>query len=126
MGADFLCLIDHRLHKIRCSNQSFGGVLAIIVGDLYQLLPVFDKNGFRSSIRKDLPESDVNLWKPFKLFELASVMSQNEDLAFASLLNRLRTNDLTAQDEILLSSRVKPDTVLYPSLLRPLPHQRQC
>ena len=43
---NFLILIDQRLREILCWNQIFGVLLVIVVGDLYQLSPVFDKMVF--------------------------------------------------------------------------------
>ena len=83
--------INNRLQDIKGSEDDFGGVSIIAIGDLFQLQPVMD--GY---IFKDLDNSEYrilapNLWqKHFKMFELHEIMRQRESKVFAEILNRLR------------------------------------
>ena len=61
--------LNLRLQQIIGSNQSFGGVSIITVGDLFQLKPVYDKWIFENSERGYGPLAS-NIWKEyFTLFE---------------------------------------------------------
>ena len=99
VGGKMLSFIDCRLKQLTGTNKPFGGISIIAVGDLYQLQPVGD-----SWIFNDLSIGPqvlaTNLWKEhFSLFELTEIMRQKDDIDFANLLNRLRTNDLSAEDK---------------------------
>jgi len=87
----------------------FGNVSILAVGDLYQLQPVKQRYIFEqpSNINAQLCGS---LWDKFTLHELTTIMRQREDLAFAELLNRIRTGSHTASDMELLQSRITKKT----------------
>ena len=93
VGSDTLFDIDCRLKEIigrsEFDESIFGNVSILAVGDLYQLLPVKQRYIFEqpSNINAQLCGS---LWDKFTLHELATIMRQREDLAFAELLNRIR------------------------------------
>ncbi|KAK3087854.1 hypothetical protein FSP39_011503 [Pinctada imbricata] len=99
VGGKMLSFIDCRLKQLTATNKPFGGISIIAVGDLFQLQPVGD-----SWIFTDLSDGPqvlaTNLWKEhFTIFELTQIMRQKDDMYFANLLNRLRTNDLTKEDK---------------------------
>lgn len=99
--------INNRLKDIKGSNDDFGGVSIIAIGDLFQLQPVMD--GY---IFKDLDNSAYsilapNLWqKHFKMFELHEIMRQRESKVFAEILNRLREGNHTVNDILKLKERI--------------------
>lgn len=99
--------INNRLKDIKGSNDDFGGVSIIDIGDLFQLQPVMD--GY---IFKDLDNSEYsilapNLWqKHFKMFELHEIMRQRESKVFAEILNRLREGNHTVDDILKLKERI--------------------
>ena len=115
VGSKMLSFIDLRLKQLTGTNKSFGGISIIAVGDLYQLQPVGD-----AWIFNDLSDGSqvlaTNLWKEhFCLFELTQIMRQKDDLHFANLLNRLRTNDLTEEDKTEIKKHyVSPAQENYP------------
>ena len=115
LSADDLYKLHMRLQEImnvRTPNTRFGNVTIIAVGDLFQLpaigTKVYDLPG-RFAV-DDIRRLHGSLWKEnFVLHELTQVVRQN-DPAFAALLNRLRTADMTPEDEAVLLTRViKPD-----------------
>lgn len=117
-----LAFIDQRLQEINNSNQPFGGASIVAFGDFFQLPPIMD--GF---IFVDLSQSTSeveqysslapNLWKEnFTMFELKTIMRQQDSLPFAELLNRLREGGPTVDDVQLLNSRIiTPDVDDYPT-----------
>ena len=122
VGHRMLASIDQRLQEVNNSNQPFGGTSIIAFGDLFQLRPVMD--GF---IFADLSQSasDIeqysslapNLWKEnFTMFELKTIMRQQDSRPFAELLNRLREGNHTADDlQILHSRTITSDAAEYPT-----------
>ncbi|KAK3090521.1 hypothetical protein FSP39_012459 [Pinctada imbricata] len=115
VGAKMLNFIDTRLKQLTATNKPFGGISIIAVGDLYQLQPVGD-----SWIFADLSDGRqvlaTNLWKEhFSIFELTQIMRQKDDMQFANLLNRLRTNELTEEDKTEIDKHhVSPAHENYP------------
>ena len=100
VGNKMLTFMDTRLKQLTGTNKTFGGISIIAVGDLYQLQPVGD-----SWIFNDLSHGPqilaANLWKDhFSMFEMTQIMRQQDDMFFANLLNRLRTNELTEVDKL--------------------------
>ena len=110
-----LSFIDQRLQQLTGTKVPFGGISVIAVGDLYQLQPVADSWIFQD-LSKNASVFSPNLWKEhFKMFELTEIMRQKDDHNFAQMLNRLRTNDLTEEDEQTIQScTVDPETNNYP------------
>ena len=106
VGNMTLSFIDTRLQQLTGLKAAFGSLSVITVGDLYQLKTVGDfficldlKEGASSLAR--------NLWKElFIMYELVDIMRQKDDLAFAQLLNRLRLNKMTEEDEQVLQTRI--------------------
>ncbi|KAK3105661.1 hypothetical protein FSP39_002926 [Pinctada imbricata] len=115
VGGKMLSFIDCRLKQLTATNKPFGGISIIAVGDLFQLQPVGD-----SWIFNDLSDGPqalaTNLWKEhFRIFELTQIMRQKDDMYFANLLNRLRTNDLTEDDKTEIDKhKVNPTQENYP------------
>nr|XP_022305765.1 uncharacterized protein LOC111112528 [Crassostrea virginica] len=85
-----LYYIHERLVQIKKCKQPFGGVSIIAVGDFYQLPPVKQRKDER--LYSENSSYPVDYWLDFfKIVELDEVMRQREDLAFANILNSLRT-----------------------------------
>ena len=105
VGNKMFSLLDARLKKIKGSNQIFGGVSVIAIGDFFQLKPVFDGWIFQD-LNKGISALSPNLWKElFKVHELTQIMRQKDDIEFAELLNRLRLNNLNDNDFAILDTR---------------------
>jgi hypothetical protein len=101
--------IDKRLKQIMHSDQPFGGISVLVVGDFYQLPPVGDKFVFDvnknkgGNIYADL--IGPVLWRSFSFIELTEIMRQKDDKAFAEALYRLGRNCMNENDIILFKSR---------------------
>ena len=105
VGSDQLLSIHRRLAEIMNSDEPFGGVSVLAVGDLYQLPPV-------GHFPIYTPPSDTlaalygSLWKKhFKIIELTQIMRQKNDVQFANALNRFRTEEQTEEDIELIKTR---------------------
>ena len=104
VGADLLYHIHRRLEDLigSTSNNMFGNISVLALGDLYQIQPVRQGHVF------DLPKDKIarvygSLWKEnFKMVELTQTMRQREDLKFAEVLNRVRIAACTDQDIAML------------------------
>ena len=94
----FTIQLNNRLKDLKASNEDFGGVRIITIGDLFQLKPVMDGYIFNdveslSSYNNLAP----NLWKRyFRMFELDEIMQQRESKEFADILNRFREGNMLA------------------------------
>ena len=96
-----------QIKRIRTTERDshFGGVCILAVGDFYHLPPVKGKP-------LCVPDFSYgcDMWNEvFKIVKLEEIMQQKEDLAFANLLNKLRTKSkaqsLSSEDETVLLGR---------------------
>ncbi|XP_078380050.1 uncharacterized protein LOC144662996 [Oculina patagonica] len=112
--------INKRLQDIIGTDNDFGGVSIIAVGDLFQLQPVFDGYVFED-LENDYAPLAANLWqKHFQMFELHEIMRQRESREFAEILNRLREGIHTENDLNILRARIVEDP--DQNYLRHAPH----
>jgi len=113
LRADLLDAIDTVMRHIRGKHyMPFGGVQVLFIGDMYQLPPVvkdqewsFLKPFYRSQFFFDALALQAE--KPI-FIELDKIFRQ-DNLEFISLLNHLRTNDITETDVQLLNTKYQPD-----------------
>ncbi|KAJ8042548.1 ATP-dependent DNA helicase PIF1 [Holothuria leucospilota] len=87
---NMLMYIHARLQQIIRTSHTipFGNVAVLAVGDFHQIPPVKGKPLFKQD-----PGSLADLWSLFPICNLETVMRQKEDIAFAQILNRLRTHE---------------------------------
>eukprot|EP01117_Protostelium_nocturnum_P013657 TRINITY_DN5109_c0_g1_i5.p1 TRINITY_DN5109_c0_g1~~TRINITY_DN5109_c0_g1_i5.p1 ORF type:complete len:303 (-),score=75.56 TRINITY_DN5109_c0_g1_i5:50-958(-) len=143
--AGTLDLLDNLGRRIRVADNAqpeersplpFGGMQIILVGDFYQLPPVFswknEKIAHEEALKKDpkavMPTRayflfESKAWKSLdlKMVELTEVFRQ-EDKTFVSLLNSLRNGIITEESEKILSKCKKPlpvDDKILPTKLYP-------
>lgn len=92
-------LVNQVAKNVRESQTAFGGIQIIVSGDFCQLPPVKKdaKFCFESKAWRDCG---------FKITQLSNVFRQ-PDVAFASLLNRMRMGDSTLEDVKLLNTCVE-------------------
>ena len=117
VGSGMFNFLNLRLQQIMETNEPFGGISLVTVGDLFQLKPVFDKWIFENS-QSGYNEFATNIWTEyFTLFELTEIMRQKDDKEFAQLLNRLREGNHSENDISILKQRllnVRPGQDNYP------------
>ena len=113
--ADIIDFIDNVL-RIYCRNmrEPFGGKQLLLVGDFYQLEPVVREED-RQLLRPFYPSSfffDAKVFREMQLvsIELRTVYRQT-DPVFISILDHIRTSQVTAPDLQLLNARVHADPV---------------
>lgn len=71
--------INNRLKDIKGSNQDFGGVSIVAIGDLFQLQHVMDGYNFKDTDDFKWGVLALNLQQEyFKLFELHEIMRQKK------------------------------------------------
>lgn len=118
LGNEGLVTVHNRLTEIIGKPQSdslFGGVLVIVLGDLFQLPPVGQSQVYA------LPKNPKmrlygSLWQHFHVATLSKIMRQKDDIEFANLLNRIRTETHTKDDiEVLKTRQVTTDDPEYPT-----------
>ncbi len=108
--ADLLDCVDKFLRlNGKKTNQPFGGIQMIFIGDLYQLPPVVTSKE-KKIFTEHYPSPyffDSNAFKqiPMSFIELEKVYRQ-KDTKFIELLNRVRNNTVTQEDVEILNSRV--------------------
>lgn len=110
--------VEHIARLVRNSDQSFGGIQLILIGDFLQLPPVkVKKFAFETDAWKKSIEKTITLKKVFR----------QKLVGFVLLLNRLRVGRLTALDVEVLHecSKTKfPDDGIKPTRL--FPHRSSC
>ena len=108
--ADIIDFIDKVLRVYsRNMREPFGGKQLLLVGDIYQLEPVV-KEDERRMLHPYYPTSfffGARVWREMRLvsIELHKVYRQN-DPAFISILDHIRTSDTTDADLRTLNTRV--------------------
>jgi hypothetical protein len=110
LRADLLDAIDFKLKKIRRSNDPFGGVQVLFIGDLLQLPPVV-KNDEQSELMKYYKSAfffDAIVLRnyPPLYIELDKIYRQADE-GFIRVLNNLRNNKVTQQDLEVLNKNVE-------------------
>ncbi len=107
---DMLDAVDTILKSVRRSQQAFGGVQVLFIGDLYQLSPVAKAEEW--AVMKDYYESPfffharvLEEAKPLSI-ELTKIYRQNEQ-SFIDLLNNIRQGSVSTEDLSLLNSRLQ-------------------
>ncbi|HMO33079.1 MAG TPA: helix-turn-helix domain-containing protein [Lacibacter sp.] len=109
---DVLDAIDAILRSIRRNHeQPFGGVQLVCIGDLYQLPPVAQQQEWQLlqefySSPYFFDSKAVQEQQPL-LIELTTIYRQKEEV-FVRLLNRVRNNEMTAEDFEELHQRFNP------------------
>ena len=111
LRADLLDAINDMLKILRKSKKPFGGLQMIFVGDMLQLPPVLCD--IEKSIFYQQYESEFFFAaKSLKTVEIRKVelltIHRQTDPDFISILNNLRTMQLTDADTELLNATVKP------------------
>ena len=89
------------------SNQFFAGLRVIVVGDMYQLPPIWRKlviDEYKNNVY-----NLCHLWN-LKMIELTEIMRQKDDQPFTELLNRFRTASQTEEDEKVIQSKTSFST----------------
>ncbi|MFZ4400426.1 MAG: helix-turn-helix domain-containing protein [Bacteroidales bacterium] len=113
LRADLLDAMDVVLRYIRRSSyQAFGGVQLLFIGDLLQLPPVVKDNEWEllSKYYHSMNFFDARALaqnKPLYI-ELNKIYRQ-DDAVFINLLNNLRNNTVSKDDEILLNQYYNPN-----------------
>jgi len=117
-----LSFINQRLQELHNNRLPFGGTSIIAFGELYQLPPVMDGFVFAdlSSSPSHITHYNAlapNLWKEnFTMFELTTIMRQQDSRPFAELLARVREGNQLPQDLNMLHTRtIAPEAANYPS-----------
>ncbi len=110
--ADMLDGVDEVLRRFRRSEQPFGGVQLLMIGDLHQLPPVVKDDEWELLSRHyDSPyffSSQALARTELVTIELQHVYRQS-DRKFIDLLNRVRDNRMDQDTLAALNSRCRPD-----------------
>ena len=97
-GLDTFEYLDIYLQSITNSDEAFGGISILAVGDFLQLPPVCAQSVFEDS-PKPLSALAGNVWeRKFKLHELTEIVRQVSDPEFADILSRVREGKQTKED----------------------------
>jgi len=110
--ADLLDGIDDVLRRFRRSDEPFGGVQLLMIGDLFQLAPVVTDDDRRTLDEYYPTHFFFGSWAlkatDFVCIDLQKVYRQ-QDEGFISLLNKVRENCLDYDTVAKLKSRYIPD-----------------
>ncbi|EFP01251.1 hypothetical protein CRE_24521 [Caenorhabditis remanei] len=115
VGSIMLQKINLRLKEILGSSEEFGGVCVATFGDLLQLPPVKSPAVFagltRPAARKIFNGCGMgaNLWHSFRFYELTINMRQNNDPAYAEILEHTILN-------VRASSSTPPTAIELPNI----------
>lgn len=114
--------VSTRLVQVMGVNAPFGGVSVIIVGDLNQLPPVFDKAIYESVGDSDLSIlAGPHLFEEFHYFELTEIMRQQNEKDFITALNNMAVGDMTENDIELIRTRQMEEKMVPADAIRLYP-----
>lgn len=112
LRADLLDAMDWTMRNVRRSNEAFGGVQVLYIGDLLQLPPVV-KNEEWNILKNHYSgmyffnARVIQEQRPLYI-ELTKIYRQ-QDSTFIEILNNLRNNRIDQSDIEVLNDFVKPD-----------------
>lgn len=109
--ADLMDGIDMSLRLNRNSDRPFGGVQIVLIGDLYQLAPIvkeYQLKKYFEEVHKGEYFFCAHIFRDYRIhkMELTKVFRQRTDEAFMTLLNALRSGNITNSQLSTLNSRV--------------------
>ena len=120
LDAHLLTLVDRAVRTLRGSEQPFGGLQVIFVGDFFQLPPVPPRDSERSRESSQFAFESPSWGETNPLYCYLSEQHRQEDDIFLELLGALRSNTLSGAHKDALRSRAEfPEegdlsTRLYP------------
>lgn len=115
VAPDFFNKLDYLFRKARNSNQPFGGIHLIMVGDLTQLGPIISRD--KTDPTEKSTERfvvDTEAWDRMQICRLfldRSYRQQDGD-PYLDVLNEIRSGELSEKSEQLLMSRVGADVAV--------------
>ena len=120
---DLLDAIDQSLRLNRNSDESFGGVQIILLGDIHQLPPVIRENE-RDIFDNFYPNGNyffhANCYQNSNIstYELTKIYRQ-KDAEFINILNKIRSGNVTEADLLPLNNKVvnQDSNVLYETII---------
>ena len=120
---DLLDAIDQSLRLNRNSDESFGGVQIILLGDIHQLPPVIRENE-RDIFDSFYPNGHyffhANCYQNSNIstYELTKIYRQ-KDAEFINILNKIRSGNVTEADLLPLNNKVvnQDSNVLYETII---------
>ena len=120
---DLLDAIDQSLRLNRNSDESFGGVQIILLGDIHQLPPVIRENEqdiFDSFYPNGHYFFHANCYQNSNIstYELTKIYRQ-KDAEFINILNKIRSGNVTEADLLPLNNKVvnQDSNVLYETII---------
>ena len=120
---DLLDAIDQSLRLNRNSDESFGGVQIILLGDIHQLPPVIRENEqdiFDNFYPNGHYFFHANCYQNSNIstYELTKIYRQ-KDAEFINILNKIRSGNVTEADLLPLNNKVvnQDSNVLYETII---------
>ena len=120
---DLLDAIDQSLRLNRNSDESFGGVQIILLGDIHQLPPVIRENEqdiFDSFYPNGHYFFHANCYQNSNIstYELTKIYRQ-KDAEFIYILNKIRSGNVTEADLLPLNNKIvnQDSNVLYETII---------
>ncbi|MFM8596194.1 MAG: helix-turn-helix domain-containing protein [Flavobacteriales bacterium] len=112
LRADLLDAMDWTLRNVRRSNEAFGGIQVLFIGDLLQLPPVVKQEEWQilRSYYQGVFFFHAKVLQEIKpLYIELSTIYRQQDQAFIQVLNHLRNNQITQEDVEILNHYVQPE-----------------
>ena len=120
---DLLDAIDQSLRLNRNSDESFGGIQIILLGDIHQLPPVIRENEqdiFDNFYPNGHYFFHANCYQNSNIstYELTKIYRQ-KDAEFINILNKIRSGNVTEADLLPLNNKVvnQDSNVLYETII---------
>lgn len=109
---DLLDAVDYMMKHVRRNNLPFGGAQVLFIGDLLQLPPVIKNDEWQLLSQfykgKFFFHSRVTTVAPPVYIELSKIYRQN-DQHFIHILNSLRNNQISFDEQKFLNSYYRPE-----------------
>lgn len=116
LSAATLSMVDEVCRNLRHSNEPFGGLQILLVGDFFQLPPVVRKEEHENDMRLAFENSEddtsaqfayrASVWKDARMVICyLSEQHRQEDAAFLEILKGIRLGEVTSSHRVLLQKR---------------------
>ena len=112
-----LAFMHLRMGELFGTDEWFGSVNTLFVGDLLQLPPVsgglvFDQLNSKAILSKLGSMTAVNIWKETVVYDELTINERQKDTQFSALLDEVRRGCVTADTATTLKGRVFTESVI--------------
>jgi len=105
ISADMIGMVDMVCREIKGTNQAFGGLQVVLVGDFFQLPPIIKRDEFSDDIGPRFAYESPSWRQLDPAVCYLSEQHRQEDASFLEILSAIRSGNVSSGHQALLNSR---------------------